>query len=168
MSSGGATAETLGMFMSSTYTNTRERRLYRDADRAVLGGVCAGLADYFGLNLKVTRFLTVIAFLMALPFAVIAYLAAVCLIPAASYRGREVRVESGCCWARSGRRRSRRSRRMRERIDREYEAARERERPRPSVAEVRERYKSLDKRLAELERKVTSPRFQLQQEFRKL
>ena len=155
--------------MSSTYTNTKERRLYRDADRAVLGGVCAGLADYFGLNLKVTRFLAVIAFLTALPFAVIGYLAAVCLMPAASYRGREVRVESGCCWSRS-RRRSRRSRRARERVDREFEALREREatRPRPSVAEVRERYKSLDKRLAELERKVTSPRFQLEQEFRKL
>ncbi len=155
--------------MSSTYTNTTERRLYRDADRAVLGGVCAGLADYFGLNLKVTRFLAVIAFLTALPFAVISYLAAVCLIPAASYRGRKVRVESRCCWTRS-RRRSRRSRRTRERIDREFEALREREEVarRPSVAEVRERYKSLDKRLAELEKKVTSPRFQLEQEFRKL
>ena len=153
--------------MSSTYTNTRARRLYRDADRAVLGGVCAGLADYFGLNLKVTRFLAVIAFLTALPFAIVGYLAAVCLIPAASYRGREVRVESGCCWTRS-RRRTRRSRRTRERIEREYEAAREEARPRPSVSEVRERYKSLDKRLAELEKKVTSPRFQLEQEFRKL
>ena len=111
--------------MSSTYTNTTERRLYRDADRAVLGGVCAGLADYFGLNLKVTRFLAVIAFLTALPFAVISYLAAVCLIPAASYRGRKVRVESRCCWTRS-RRRSRRSRRTRERIDREFEAFRKR------------------------------------------
>lgn len=151
----------------STYTDTTERRLYRDADRAVLGGVCAGLADYFGLNLKVTRFLAVIAFLTAMPFAVVGYLAAVCFIPAASYRGREVHVESGCCWSRS-RRRSRRARRRRERIDREFEAAREEAPRRPSLAEVRERYKSLDKRLAELERKVTSPRFQLEQEFRKL
>ncbi len=151
----------------NTYTNTRERRLYRDADRAILGGVCAGLADYFGLNLKVTRFLAIIAFLAAMPFAIIGYLGAVCLIPAASYRGREVRVESHCCWGRS-RRRSRRSRRTRERIDREFEAAREAAPPKPSLNEVRERYKTLDKRLAELEKKVTSPRFQLEQEFRKL
>ena len=33
----------------STYSETSSRRLYRDADRAMLGGVCAGLADYFGL-----------------------------------------------------------------------------------------------------------------------
>ena len=53
------------------------RRLYRDADRAVLGGVCAGLATYLGFNLKVTRFLCVIAYLCAFPFAVFAYLIAV-------------------------------------------------------------------------------------------
>ena len=151
----------------NTYTDTREGRLYRDADRAMLGGVCAGLAGYFGLNLKVTRFLAFIAFLAAMPFAIIGYLAAVCLIPAASFRGREVRVESRRCWGGS-RRRSRRSRRARERIERDFEEAREQARPRPSVQEVRERYKSLDKRLAELEKKVTSPRFQLEQEFRKL
>ena len=28
----------------TTFAGTSERRLYRDADRAVLGGVCAGLA----------------------------------------------------------------------------------------------------------------------------
>ncbi len=151
----------------NTYTDTTEGRLYRDADRALLGGVCAGLAGHFGLNLKVTRFLAFIAFLAAMPFAIVGYLAAVCLIPAASYRGREVHVESRCCWGGS-RRRSRRSRRARERVEREFEAVREQARPRPSIHDVRERYKSLDKRLAELEKKVTSPRFQLEQEFRKL
>jgi len=150
------------------YSETSERRLYRDADRAMLGGVCAGLAGYFGLNLRVTRILAFIAFLTAMPFAIIAYLAAVCLIPAASYRGSEVLVESHCCWGvRRSRRRARRSRRRRE-ADippvRETRAAP----PGPSVREVRERYKALDKRLAELEKKVTSPRFQLEQEFRKL
>jgi len=159
----------------NTYSETRERRLYRDADRAVLGGVCAGLADYFGLNLKVTRILAFIAFLTAMPFAIIAYLAAVCLIPAASYRGRDVVIESRCCWGVGrSRRRSRRSRRMRDREHREHSNSREfaAEAPaapvRPTIKEVRERYKTLDKRLAELEKKVTSPRFQLEQEFRKL
>jgi len=36
------------------------------------------------------------------------------------------------------------------------------------VKDVRQKYESLDKRLAELEKQVTSPRFQLEQEFRKL
>ncbi|NNF40779.1 MAG: PspC domain-containing protein, partial [Woeseiaceae bacterium] len=56
----------------TAYGETADRRLYRDADRAVLGGVCAGLAGYFGLNLKVTRLLAIIAFFMAMPFAVVA------------------------------------------------------------------------------------------------
>ena len=144
----------------NSYSETGQRRLYRDADRAMLGGVCAGFANHFGLNLKVTRFLCIIAFLMAMPFALIGYIAAVCLIPAASYREREVVVESGCCWSRSRRRRKRRR----------QERCPEPEAPpaRRTLAEVREKYKTLDQRLAELEKKVTSPRFQLEQEFRKL
>ena len=139
--------------------------LYRDADRAVLGGVCAGLAGHFGLNLKVTRFLAFIAFLMAMPFAVVAYLAAVLLIPAVSQRHKEVVAETRCCWGMRKARRSTRSRRSRERDETRQQTAVP---AGPSVKDVRERYQSLDKRLAELEKQVTSPRFQLEQEFRKL
>ncbi|NCF16044.1 MAG: PspC domain-containing protein, partial [Gammaproteobacteria bacterium] len=38
----------------TTFAGTSRGRLYRDTDRAVLGGVCAGLARYLGFNLKVT------------------------------------------------------------------------------------------------------------------
>ncbi len=148
----------------TTYSDSSERRFYRDADRAILGGVCAGLAEHFGLNLKVTRFLAFIVFLMAMPFSIVAYLAAVCLIPARSRRGHET-IETGCCWRR---RRSRRSRRSRKPPGPEAPTDEPAPRPRPTLQEVRERYKTLDKRLVELEKKVTSPRFQLEQEFRKL
>jgi len=142
----------------NTYSETSAGRLYRDADRAMLGGVCAGLAGHFGLNLKVTRFLAFIAFLMAMPMAVLAYLAAVCLIPAESRRD-DIIVERHCCW---GVRRSRKKRKRR--AERESAA-----KPTgPTVKEVRKKYQALDKRLAELEKQVTSPRFQLEQEFRKL
>ena len=150
----------------NSYSDTSRQRLYRDADRAVLGGVCAGLAGYFGLNLKVTRFLAVIAFLMAMPMAVMAYLAAVFLIPAESRSDDEVFVETRCCWGvRRAKRRAAASRKRRKpRAKREHTAP-----PAgPSVQDVRQRYRSLDKRLAELEKQVTSPRFQLEQEFRKL
>ncbi|MBT8111307.1 MAG: PspC domain-containing protein [Gammaproteobacteria bacterium] len=152
----------------TAYSETSEHRLYRDADRAVLGGVCAGLAGYFGLNLKVTRLLAFIAFLMAMPFAIVGYLAAVFLIPAASKRGHRIVTETGSSWGMRTSRRSRRSRRSR--TARESDLARERTAGRAgsSVKDVRERYQALDKRLAELEKKVTSPRFQLEQEFRKL
>jgi phage shock protein C len=131
----------------TTFAGTREGRLYRDADRAVLGGVCAGLARYFGFNLKVTRILAVIAFLCAMPFAVIGYLAAVFLIPSSSStiydaaRYEEIRKED-----------------LREEI----------RRAKPTVNEVRKRYESMDERLARIEKYVTSSRYELDEEFRRL
>ena len=53
---------------------THCRRFTRDADRAMLGGVFAGLARHFGFNLCVTRFLAIIAFFAAFPFMVFAYI----------------------------------------------------------------------------------------------
>ncbi|MBT8091638.1 MAG: PspC domain-containing protein [Gammaproteobacteria bacterium] len=157
----------------STYeeTTTRTAGFYRDADRACVGGVCAGLAGHFGLNLKVTRFLMILAFVMATPFALLAYLGAVLLIPAESRRGPERFYWRGCCGvgSRSGRRRARRGRSRRDAAHAEELDDQEvRANSGPSLSEVRERYKTLDRRLAALEKQVTSPRFQLEQEFRKL
>ena len=45
----------------TAYATTSQGRFTRNADRAVLGGVCAGIADYFGFNLRVTRLLAIIA-----------------------------------------------------------------------------------------------------------
>ena len=123
------------------------RRLYRDTDRAVLGGVCAGLSRHLGFNLKVTRFLAVIAFFCAMPITIVVYLAAVFLIPAASSRthddvsSEEMRKE-----------------RLREEILR----------AKPTVKEVRERYKAMDERLAKIEKYITSSRYELNEEFRRL
>ena len=129
------------------FAGTTGRRLYRDADRAVLGGVCAGLATYLGFNLKVTRFMCVIAFLCAFPFAVVAYLAAVLVIPSSSSRiyDDELREE-------------RRKEALRDEILR----------AKPTVRDVRERYRDMDERLARIERYVTSSRYKLDEEFRRL
>ena len=54
--------------------STNERRFCRNADKAMLGGVCAGIADYFGFNLCVTRMLTVIA-VFTMPLTILGYLA---------------------------------------------------------------------------------------------
>ena len=154
----------------TSYSNASARGFCRDTDRAVIGGVCAGLAGHFGLNLKVTRLLAVIAFLTAMPFAVIAYLAAVMLIPAESGRDDVAFETRYCCWGvRRSRSTSRRDRRARRRAEKRSSM----EEPvavaaGPSLKDIKERYKTLDQRLAELEKQVTSPRFQLEQEFRKL
>lgn len=155
----------------NAHGGTARHRLYRDADRAMLGGVCAGLAGYFGLNLRVTRILTFIAFLMAMPIVVTAYLAAVFLIPAEAGHGHRDYGEteaSRVCWRSRRAGRTSRAARAREGRPGGYRQKADPASVRPTVADVRERYRSLDKRLAELERQVTSPRFQLEQEFRKL
>lgn len=131
----------------STYTRTSGRRFYRDADRAVLGGVCAGLATYLGFNLKVTRLLCFIAFLCAFPFALIAYLAVVLLVPASSSRIYDEALDD-----------ERRKDALREEIVR----------ARPTAGEIRDRYRSLDERLARIEKYVTSSRYELDEEFRRL
>lgn len=133
------------------FAGTNGRTLYRDSDRAVLGGVCSGLARYLGFNLKVTRILTVIAFFCAMPLVIIGYLAAVFLIPAASSRG--VDAIGSASW-----REERRKEALREEI----------RRAKPTVDEVRKRYASLDERLARIEKYVTSSRYELDQEFRNL
>jgi phage shock protein C len=143
--------------MTATAT-TNCRRFTRDADRAILGGVFAGLARHFGFNLCVTRLLAVIAFFAAFPFMVFAYIAAVLLVPSESWRDEYVveRVIRRC-----RRHRSRRASR-RERRDAEQEARRE------ATEEVRRRARSLEERLARIEKHVTSKRYQLDEEFRNL
>ena len=120
-----------------------DRRFYRSADRAVLGGVCAGLADYFGFNLKVTRILAVIAFLWAMPLAVIAYLGVVFLVPAKSLGDAKPSVDA------------------------EFSQAL-RSSPGQTMNDLRSRFQALDRRLARLEKYVTSSRYQLDREFRDL
>jgi phage shock protein C len=128
--------------MSSTETFPR-RRFYRSKDRAVIAGVCAGLADYFGFNLKATRVLAVISLIMAMPITLLAYFGAVFLIPAAPDEMRKSSYDAD--------------------FRRAVRAA-----PAQTLGDVRRRYQSLDRRLARLERYVTSSRFNLDQEFRKL
>ena len=128
--------------MSAEATMT-DRRFYRDKDRAWLGGVCAGIADYFGFNLKVTRCLACIAFFMAMPMAVLAYFAIVLLVPAKSLQKRSGKT------------------------DPEFKRAL-RASPQQTMNDVRRRFKSLDRRLARLEKYVTSSRYQLDQEFKRL
>ena len=119
------------------------RRFYRNRDKAIIAGVCAGLADYFGFNLKVTRILAVIALLMATPMTLIAYFGAVLLVPAMP----DVRRQ--------------------QEYDPEFRKAM-RSAPGQTLADVKRRFQKLDARLARLERYITSPRFDLDQEFRKL
>ncbi len=162
---------------------TREKRFYRDSDRAVLGGVCAGIARYLGFNVCATRFLAVIALFMTGPLLIVAYIAAIFLVPSASGREYPYEIRSrGCGYSsrqdrRAARRDARAARRdaRAARRDSNLDEAVEPFYDEPVVAEVSERAKvvrekceDLDARLRELEKTVTSKKFQIDEELRRL
>ncbi len=122
--------------------STFGRRFSRSSDHSVLGGVCGGLSEYFGFNLKVTRILAVIGFLMNPPLAALAYLAVVFLVPA-------------------------RPTSRKPDIDPKFQSSL-RSRPAQTARDVKRRFLSLDRRLARLEKYITSSRYELDREFRDL
>lgn len=125
------------------WDGVRTRRFYRNSRHGMIAGVCAGIADYFGFNLCATRVLAVIMFLMFMPVTILAYLACALLVPS----DRKLKRDSAS--------------------DPDFRKAM-RSDPGRTLAEVRRRFQKLDTRLARLERYVTSSRFDLDQEFRKL
>ena len=145
----------------TAYASTQDRRFVRNADRACVGGVCAGIADYFGFRLCAVRAIFIVALLVAFPYALVAYVAIVLLVPAESGRGACAAESATLC---RKRRRSRMSRRERRQAEAEAAAAGRAER----AEKVRERYRSLDERLARIEKYVTSSRYDLDREFRNL
>jgi phage shock protein C len=125
------------------YDEIPNRRFYRNRDRAFIAGVCAGLADYFGFNLKVTRVIAVISLLMAMPVTLLIYFATVVLIPSAPDPA------------------------MQPNVDADFRKAL-RSAPGQTLGDVKRRFQTLDSRLARLERYVTSPKYNLDREIRNL
>jgi phage shock protein C len=70
--------------MKRFYERQNPHRLYRDRENAMLAGVCAGISEYFGLNRKGVRLVTVL--LMLFPpffaFVAISYIILAIVLPA--------------------------------------------------------------------------------------
>lgn len=119
------------------------RRLYRDTKNGMLAGVCAGIADYFGISLRGLRLLVVLSCAFAMPGVVISYVVAAFLLP---------RKPEG----------------MYQNENEELFWQSVRRDPHYAFDDVRQKFRSLDKRLQSMEQYVTSPRFDLDEEFRDL
>ena len=128
---------------TDTYKEPNPRRLYRDAENGILAGVCAGIADFFGFSVKATRWVVALGCLFAMPAIVICYVIAAFLLP---------RKPTGLYESEGDERFWRSVRRD----------------PRTVCDDIRRKVRILDKRLQGMERYVTSPRFDLDQEFRDL
>jgi phage shock protein C len=69
--------------MSDFYKHKNPHRLFRDKEHAVLAGVCAGIAEYFGLNRKCVRLVTFlfICFPPFFGFIIISYVVLAIVLP---------------------------------------------------------------------------------------
>jgi len=118
-------------------------RLYRNPRRGVIFGVCAGIAEYFGFDIAVTRVVVVVGALFAFPMICGAYVVLAFLLPAKQYSGTERDTVDP--------------------VQRQVRAS-----PHDTLASVRYRFRDIDSRLQRLEKYVTSNRYKLDREFRSL
>ncbi|MFW5773068.1 MAG: PspC domain-containing protein [Tangfeifania sp.] len=84
-----------------TSETKRKRRLYRDPDRRVLGGVCGGLGAYFNMDPVILRIIFVVLFFATTGAALLAYLILWIAVPKAKttaqrleMRGQEATVKN--------------------------------------------------------------------------
>lgn len=121
-------------------------RLYRNSEKSVVFGVCAGIADYFGFDVTIVRVLVVLGTLFfGGPLVPVAYLILALVLPKDE---RPYRHDAG---------------------DADDELQRKvRAEPHSTLNSVRHRYRELEGRLQRLEKYVTSERFKLDQEFERL
>ena len=118
-------------------------KLYRNPRRGMIFGVCAGIAEYFGFDVNVTRIIVVVGTFFALPFFCAAYILLGLLLPVRSYDN--LMRDPG------------------DPLERQVRSS-----PHDTLASVRYRFRDLDVRLQRLEKYVTSNRYKLDREFRKL
>lgn len=131
-----------GVASASGPGNTR--RLYRDRSRGLILGVCAGVADYFGFDLTTTRVCAALSLLFFMPATLLVYFGLALLLPKRLNGGDEpTRADSL--------------------VQRAVRAE-----PHATLSNVNHRFRALEVRLQKLEKYVTSPRFQLDQEFESL
>ncbi len=121
----------------------RPSGLYRNTERGKIFGVCAGLADYFGVSVFIVRIVAVIAlFMFTLPTLVCYFLAALLINRAPAYT-----YES----------------------DAEKEFWRQiRLKPSESLSRLRHRYREQEQRIRNMEAFVTSSEAKLHRAFRDL
>jgi phage shock protein C len=117
--------------------------LYRDTRRAWLAGVCAGLADYFGVSAGLVRFLTFMSALFFTMPAVFGYFIATLVLkrkPEHLYASREEEI----FW---------RSVRLE---------------PSRTARDLLRKFQDLERRLRAAEARVTSSEFKLRRQFKDL
>ena len=140
-----------------------DRRLYRDPDRGRLAGVCAGLADYFRTSATMMRFVAITALIFVPQVTVLAYLIAALLLPTREKIDAAIDSAIDPDLARE-----RARQRAFEHELADSEGTEDLDDRRRIVRQARERLQRIERRIEGIEAYVTSRRFDLDREFRKL
>jgi len=123
---------------------SERNRLYRNREDGVISGVCAGIADYFGFDLTLTRVLVGVAGLFFSGFVLVVYVVLALVLEPRPAPARDAPPPDP---------------------DREKVSRRVRSEPHATLNSVRYRFRELDRRLQRMEKYVTSDRFRLDSEF---
>jgi phage shock protein C len=116
-------------------------RLYRDPERGMIAGVCAGIAEYVGLRPVQVRLLVILGLVFFFVPTVIVYVALAFILqpqPADLYRAND----EAQFW-------------------RHVRTA-----PKGALFELRDRFRSVEERLARIESLVASEEYELRRKFR--
>ena len=118
-------------------------KLYRDRDHRLLGGVCAGIGNFFGVSRHAVRFLVVVSLLMFTLPTIIGYFAALVLL---KYKPRDVVVEPE---------------------ETEFWQSVHRS-PADTMGTIRHRFSKMETRMRNLEAYLTSRKYKLDRTFDKM
>jgi phage shock protein C len=119
------------------------KRLYRNCEDKILGGVCAGLSDYLGCDRTLVRMVFVLGAIFAAPFFLMSYLLLWMIVPKKPKALFRDHAEQSF-WQSVN------------------------TRPGGTVGDLVRKFRDLDGRLARMERRVTAPNFDLEREFKNL
>jgi phage shock protein C len=129
--------------------------LHRDPYRGRVSGVCAGIAGYYGLNLKLIRVLMIVACFINLPLALGGYALATFLLkplPEPSPDGGQSEVNAGTSTQRAER----------------EKVAEEELPPELHFAALKDKFRELEERTGGMETLVTSSEFRLRRDFKNM
>jgi phage shock protein C len=148
--------------------------LYRDPSKGKIAGVCAGLAEYFGIELWLVRILTLTGFfLLAPPFFFVGYIAAWFILEkkprgmASRARSEEsvhatnMRKSNGKGWHNTFEDEP-------EKVVVKSKVWQAGEPPKQAFSDIKQRFEKNEDRLRKMECYVTSSEFQLNRELSKL
>ena len=122
----------------------RRTKFYLDKQHGKLKGVCAGIADYTGIDVSIVRIAMVLGTVLGSGALIIVYVAAAWIAPVKPLELSRQTPEDAKFW--QGVRAS----------------------PRRTVRDVRSKFRDVDRRLADVETYVTSSNSRLSREIEKL